>query len=104
MSPLTLKASKTRAKVEAQFAWRAVCLGLSRSAERDALLVRRHPLVERLQLGIQRARELDAAVGAVEVVEVGFELEHVPYAYDPSTWKLERWLGLEPDPHDLLIA
>ena len=72
--------SKTRAKVEARFAWRAAleCLGLARSAERDAVLVRRRPLVECLQFGIQRARELDAAVGAVEVVEVGFELEHVP--------------------------
>ena len=47
------------------------CLGLACSAERDAVLVRRHPLVERLQLGIQRARELDAAVAGVEVVEVG---------------------------------
>src|SRR5690242_5978555 len=27
-------------------------LGLARSAERDAVFVRRHPLVERLQLGI----------------------------------------------------
>src|SRR5262245_12534827 len=54
------------------------CLGLARSAERDAVLIRRHPLVERLQLGIQRTRELDAAVAGVEIIEVGPELEHVP--------------------------
>ena len=36
-------------------------VGLARSAEGNAVLVRRHPLVERLQLRIQRARELDAA-------------------------------------------
>ena len=79
-----LRATRLNATIQAEvwlaFAWHAVldCLGLARSAERDAVLVRCHPLVERLQLGIQRARELDAAVGGVEVVEVGPELEHVP--------------------------
>src|SRR5215469_7241057 len=51
---------------------------VSFSADRDAVLVRRQPQVERLQLGIERARELDAAVAGVEVIEVGPELEHVP--------------------------
>src|SRR5215469_15724107 len=62
------------------------CLGLARSAERDAVLVRCHPLVERLQLGIQRTRELNAAVASVEVVKVGLKLEHVPDVVGAGEW------------------
>src|SRR5262249_3475519 len=69
------------------------CLGLARSAERDAVLVRCHPLVERLQLGIQRTRELNAAVASVEVVEVGLKLEHVPDVVGAGEFKASEDLG-----------
>src|SRR5262245_49185228 len=69
------------------------CLGLARSAERDAVLVRCHPLVERLQLGIQRTRELNAAVASVEVVKVGLKLEHVPDVVGAGEVKASEDLG-----------
>ena len=69
------------------------CLGLARSAERDAVLVRCHPLVERLQLGIQRTRELTAAVASVEVVKVGLKLEHVPDVVGAREFEASEDLG-----------
>src|SRR5262249_16983621 len=69
------------------------CLGLARSAERDAVLVRCHPLVEHLQLGIQRTRELNAAVASVEVVKVGLKLEHVPDVVGAGEVKASEALG-----------
>src|SRR5262249_12951553 len=52
-----------------------------------------HPLVERLQLGIQRTRELNAAVARVEVVKVGLKLEHVPDVVSAGKVKGSKDLG-----------
>jgi len=41
------------------------------------ITVRMPAAIKRDELGIEQARELDAAVAGVEVVEVGLELEHV---------------------------
>src|SRR5213083_2506451 len=47
--------------------------------ERDRLGVGCQPLLERLQLGVELASQLDAPRLHVGIVEVALELEHVPH-------------------------
>ena len=51
--------------------------GSEPSPESDPALVRREPLIEGLQLRVERAREREVARAAVLLLEVALELEHV---------------------------
>src|SRR5262245_40190888 len=87
--PLPRRPNPGRRGMTSRNAWSASCStgsfdgrtrsdrGGSASIERDAILVPREPLVERLQLGIQAAGKCRIPGAAERFLKVAFELEHV---------------------------